>query len=163
MSTTALYLISSRPLTDQTSGSAPLPREQCADPAAHAIVLEAGSNSAIHHDVWTDPVVGIQAHRVLSLEVPKVCRNCEYLVVRQPPASHRDGNRGALVRLLHTFLEDVHLVLNAGHLVLKVCQVRRPIDYIVDCLLAQIGSCEVPLLVSGHKLYVTRLRRSARG
>src|SRR5262245_52684093 len=98
-------------------------------------------------------------HGILSLEVAKVCRNREYLVVRQPPASHRDGYRSALERLLHTFLEDVHLVLNACHLVLKVCHVH----YIVDCLLAQIGSCEVPLLVSGHKLYVTRLRRSTRG
>jgi hypothetical protein len=61
---------------------APLPREQRADPAADAIVLEAGANSAIHHDVRADPVVGIQAHRILSLEVAKIGRNREYLVVR---------------------------------------------------------------------------------
>ena len=59
-----------------------LPRKQRADPAADAIVLEAGANSGVHHDVRADPVVGIHAHRILSSEVAKVGRNREYLVVR---------------------------------------------------------------------------------
>ena len=62
-----------------------LPRKQRADPAADAIVLEAGADSSVHHDVRVDSVVGIHAHRILPLEVAKVGRNCNILLSGSHP------------------------------------------------------------------------------
>ena len=64
-----------------------LPRKQRADPAADAIVLEAGADSSVHHDVRVDSVVGIHAHRILPLEVAKVGRNRNILLSGSHPPS----------------------------------------------------------------------------